>query len=55
MILNYAVMCPPPKKKTKNKTKTGSTLPSATLKLSSLAPTKEAFVENVKRVHDMQL
>jgi hypothetical protein len=49
MILNYAVMCQ------KKKTKTGNTLPSATLKLSSLAPTKEAFVENVKRVHEMQL
>jgi hypothetical protein len=28
--------------------------PLATLKLFGLAPTKEAFAENVKRVHDLQ-
>jgi hypothetical protein len=29
----------------------GGTLPSTTLRLSSLAATMEAFAENVKRVH----
>jgi hypothetical protein len=34
--------------------KTGSTSPSALLKLSGFAPTKEAFEENVKRIHDLK-
>jgi hypothetical protein len=44
MILNYIIMA----------FQTGSTSPSATLELSGLAPTKEAFEENVKRVRDLK-
>jgi hypothetical protein len=34
--------------------KPGNTSPSSTLKPSGLPPTKDAFEENMKRVHDLK-